>query len=52
MKRFLPASDYKLDLDLKAHFTNRKASLALGDTEWRTIARNRAPYVLLATCPR
>ena len=52
MKRFLPASDYTLGLDLKAYFTNQKASFALGDTEWRTIARNRAPYVLRAKCPR
>ncbi|WP_332805225.1 amidohydrolase family protein [Sphingomonas sp. RT2P30] len=45
LERFVPGSDYTFGLDLRAYYRNQKASLALGEPEWRTIANNQAPYV-------
>ena len=45
LKRFLPASDYTLGLDLTAYYANQKRSLGLTDSEWTSFLKNKAPYV-------
>ena len=45
LNRFVPGSDYTFGLDLRAYYSNQKASLALGDADWRAIAHNQAAYV-------
>ncbi|QXQ08040.1 amidohydrolase family protein [Sphingosinicellaceae bacterium] len=52
LKRFLPASDYTLGLDLSAYYANQKLSLALSEREWASFLKNKAPYVITPTKAR